>query len=79
MPEEDLRLRMEELFRTLFWAETLPPKRMSWVTCPTWDSLAQVEVILSLEEEFNITISDSDALTLDSFDAALAIVESKRT
>jgi hypothetical protein len=77
MPEDELRTRTEELFRTLFWAETLPPERMSWVTCPTWDSLAQVEVVLSLEEEFGITISDLDALTLESFDAALAIVRSK--
>jgi acyl carrier protein len=75
--DSDLRSRLQDLFRTLFWAETLPPERMSRVTCPTWDSLAQVEVILSLEEEFGITVSDADALNLDSFDAALALVSSK--
>lgn len=39
------------------------------------DSLDQVELVMALEEEFNLEISDTDAETLTTVKAALDYVE----
>ena len=39
------------------------------------DSLMALMLITSLETQFNITISDDDALKINSFDSAAAVVK----
>tara|TARA_A100001011_G_scaffold400322_1_gene514099 strand:+ start:2554 stop:2790 length:237 start_codon:yes stop_codon:yes gene_type:complete len=41
------------------------------------DSLDQVELIMQLEEEFNIEISDEDAESLNNLDKVLSFLEKK--
>lgn len=41
------------------------------------DSLDAVEIIMNIEKEFNISISDQEAETLDSIDAIVDYLESK--
>ena len=43
-----------------------------------WDSLAHVNLIVGLENEFNIKISASDAESINSYKSALLIVNEKR-
>ncbi|MAV63926.1 MAG: acyl carrier protein [Candidatus Marinimicrobia bacterium] len=42
------------------------------------DSLDQVELIMQLEEEFNIEISDEDAESLNNLDKVLSFLEKKQ-
>ena len=72
--ENELRVRMEQLFVKLFPAESVAAGEMNRVNCATWDSLAQANLVLAIEEEFGIVISDDEAMNLESFSAAWRLV-----
>ena len=40
-----------------------------------WDSMVQLRLIVSIEEEFNVTLSDEDAVDITSFKMALAVLK----
>jgi acyl carrier protein len=46
-------------------------------TIENWDSLKQMEIIVSIEEEFNIEFDDDEVLEIKDIDSILKIVERK--
>ena len=48
-------------------------------TISTWDSLAQMNIILAIEDKFNITFSDEQIIKMDSFEKIVEITSCKLT
>ena len=46
----------------------------SMATEPTWDSLQQINVVVTLEEEFGIRFSDDELPQLTSYEGILAVL-----
>ena len=42
---------------------------------PAWDSVFQITLALSLEEEFAVSFSDDQIVDLDSYQVAVGIIE----
>jgi len=57
--------------------EAVPVRQRSQLNCASWDSLLQLQLILAIEQEFHVTISDREASELNSFDAALQVLAEK--
>jgi acyl carrier protein len=49
--------------------------RTSTDTVPQWDSVRHMNLVIALEEEFDITIPDDEVVTLTSYDIIKATVE----
>ncbi len=66
--------KLEEIFSDLLPSVEIPAKDISKLNCAQWDSLFQLNLILTLEQEFEITISDEEATDLTSFNIAQELV-----
>ena len=53
-------------------------KNIRRISQKKWDSLAHVNIIIAIENEFNIKISASDAESINSFKGALLLINDKR-
>ncbi len=53
-------------------------KKIRRISEKKWDSLAHVNLIVGLENEFNIKISASDAENINSYKSAILIINEKR-
>lgn len=73
----DVTTKLERIFGDLLAQEAVPIRSMTRVSCPNWDSLLQLNLILAIEQEFAISLTDDEAIDLNSFDSALQIVEDK--
>lgn len=71
--------KLEQIFSELMVGETVPVCERTKVTCLTWDSLMQLNLISAIEQEFQITITDEEAIDLNSFSVALHLVREKLT
>ncbi len=73
----DTATNLEEIFLHFMADELVPVRQRTRVNCLGWDSLIQLSLISAVEEEFEVTITDDDAIDLNSFEATLQIVEEK--
>ena len=73
----DVNERLERIFSELMVGETVPVRTRTKIQCLTWDSLMQLNLISAIEQEFQITLSDEETIDLNSFPAALAMVQDK--
>jgi len=71
----DLVGQLEAIFLDLMQEDKVPVRSRSRVNCAGWDSLFQLHLILAIEQEFHITLSDEDMVDLNSFDCALKIIQ----
>lgn len=69
--------KLEAIFSDLIADDRVPIRRRTSLNCSGWDSLAQLNLILAIEQEFRISISDEETVDLNSFDAALHLIEEK--
>lgn len=69
--------KLELIFSDLIVDARVPVRKRTRLNCASWDSMAQLNLILALEQEFHITVSDEDAMDLNSYDAALQLIEEK--
>lgn len=69
--------KLETIFADLMTEETVPVRQRTKLNCAHWDSLMQLGLISAIEQEFGITVSDEDAVDLNSFDSAVLIVGEK--
>lgn len=73
-------LKIKKIMSTLFY---LPIESINFETKKShiaqWDSLHQMNLLLALEEEFNITLTDEDVVRMNSFVAIVEIVQKHRT
>ena len=60
MPTHD---KLETIFKDAFDVETLTDD-LSIDTVDGWDSMAHVALIMTLQKEFNVSISPADAIEL---------------
>jgi acyl carrier protein len=77
MPRPEPAQKLETIFSDLMPGEPLAPRQRTKTNCAAWDSLFQINLILSIEQEFGISITDEEAIDLNSFETALDIVQSK--
>lgn len=73
----DVADRLEAIFSDLIFDERVPVRCRTRLNCAKWDSLAQLNLILALEQEFQVTVSDDEVMDLNSFEVALQLVEDK--
>lgn len=74
MSLDDICDQLDRIFDTVLPNEEIPERQRTRANCPDWTSLANLNLILSIEEEFGVTVSDDEAADLDSYKAALQIV-----
>ncbi len=73
----ELAARLERIFLELMVGEAVPVRERTKLACLTWDSLMQLNLISAIEQEFHMTLSDEEAIDLNSFAAALATIREK--
>ena len=74
----DVASRVEEIISDLMSEDVLPVRKRTWINCSQWDSLFQLNLITSIEQEFHLHITDEEAADLTSFETAVGLVEEKR-
>lgn len=75
---QEISERTEKIFSLIF--HDVPPEKISRLTrlnALHWDSLAHLNLVISLEEEFKISISPEETSSMTSFESTLALVSEK--
>jgi acyl carrier protein len=68
--------RLEELFRIVVGLpDEMPVADLQRAREPRWDSLAQVNLLVAVEEELGVTLSLDERARIDSFAALVAAVD----
>jgi acyl carrier protein len=73
----DVADRLETIFGDLILDERVPVRQRTRLNCAKWDSLVQLNLILALEQEFHVVVSDDEIMELNSFEVALQLVQDK--
>ena len=74
----NLQSKLESLFRTLFPEEELDfSKNLDSATIQDWDSIKYVTIVLAVEEEFEIKLTQDEILEFSSFDKIFQILRSR--
>lgn len=73
----DLSSRLETMFTGLMSDQRVPARQLTRLNSAAWDSLFQLTLVLAIEQEFDITLTDVEAIDLNSFASALQILEEK--
>ena len=76
---QDIKSRLESLFGKVIQgvaAESI--SELERVDTEEWDSLAHLNLVISLEEEFGVSINPDQAAAITSFEEIYKFVESKR-
>ena len=58
--------------------ETEVDKTCSQQTCDAWDSMKQLDLVVELESEFDISLEPEEIGNMKSFDNIVKLVESKK-
>ena len=65
-----------EILKNLFELETVD-KTCSQITCEKWDSMGQLNLVVELESEFDVTLEPEEIGEMKSFDDIIRILKSK--
>ena len=65
-----------EILKKLFELETID-ETCSQTTCEKWDSMAQLNLVVELESEFDITLEPEEIGEMTSFDDIVRILNRK--
>jgi len=68
---------LEAIFVDLMPRESGPVARWTKLNCVNWDSLFHLNLIVAIEQEFQVRLTDDDIVDLTSFEAAAKIVEQR--
>ena len=71
-----IELRIEKIFVKVFAVET--PRTINKIDYQEWDSLKHIELILELEDEFDLEIGDNSSLKIIDFNSCLEIIRGSR-
>ena len=67
MTSDDIHSRVQAIFRDVFDDDTLVITRATHVgDIPDWDSLAQINLVVAMEKDFEIKVSLDDLETLSN-------------
>jgi acyl carrier protein len=68
--------KLKKVMATLLTVDlTAIDSEASMDTIPTWDSLRHMNLVLALEEEFNVSIPDEDAGNVTSYKLIKLVLE----
>lgn len=71
--------RLQDIFRAVLeLPDNADVARIDRETAGSWDSLAHVTLVAAIESEFGISLALSESLALDSFQAAVEVIEAKQ-
>ena len=73
----DIVSSLEEIVQDLMSVDVVPVRERTSENCSHWDSMFNLNLLLSIEEEFGLQISDKEALELTSFQTAVRMIEKK--
>ena len=68
---------LETLMAGLGAADKVPPRKRTRSNSASWDSLFHLTLVLAIEQEFSVTLTDAEVLELSSFDSAVHILAEK--
>ena len=72
----NLQSRLENLFQIIFPEKSLDfAKSIDSTTIQNWDSIKYVMIVLAVEEEFDIKLTNDEILVFSSFDKILQILK----
>lgn len=69
--------RLERIFHEIFWTDPGPVSGKTRENTASWDSLAHLNLVLSIEQEFGIALADDEVVAMTAFGAALEMVRTK--
>lgn len=69
--------KLETIVASLIANDRVPVRQLTRLNSASWDSLFQLTLVLAIEQEFGVTLTDTDVLDLNSFGSALHILEEK--
>jgi len=70
----DIELAIREIFKIVFQKDDKEINQLRYGVYP-WDSLAHMNIVTSLEEEFYVFLKEDDILELISFEMAIEIIK----
>jgi len=70
----DVELAIREIFKIVFQKDDKEINQLRYGVYP-WDSLAHMNIVTSLEEEFDVFLKEDDILELISFEMAVEIIK----
>lgn len=68
--------RVLEILKDLFELDTID-KSCSQSTCEKWDSMGQLNLVVELENEFNVSLEPEEIGEMKSFDDIIRILNYK--
>ena len=68
---------LETIVASLIANDRVPVRQLTRLNSASWDSMFQLTLVLAIEQEFGVTLTDTDVLDLNSFSSALHILEEK--
>ena len=71
-----IELRIEKIFVKVFGVDA--PRVINKINCQEWDSLKHIELVLELEDEFDLEISDDASLKITDYNSCLEIISGLR-
>lgn len=76
--DNHLKERLEKVFANIFHeAPQGSFDQMTRLNTERWDSLGHINLIVSLEEEFGVSISTEEAADITSFKSTAALLDEK--
>tara|TARA_B100000780_G_C21095661_1_gene441864 strand:+ start:288 stop:530 length:243 start_codon:yes stop_codon:yes gene_type:complete len=76
MNRQEITMKLQGVFREVFDDESIEiTESMSANDLEAWDSLNHVRLVVSAEEEFNITLSTTDVADLQNVGQLIDLIE----
>jgi acyl carrier protein len=73
---EDIHSRLQTIFRDVFDNDSLVIVRATHVgDIPDWDSLAQINLVVAIEKDFEIKLSLEDLVTLSNVGDMMDLIQ----
>jgi len=71
---DEISARLDRIFDDVLPCADIPVRARDRSNCAAWTSLASLSLLLSIEEEFDVTIPDEAVVELDSYGTALHVI-----
>ena len=66
-----------DILKNLFELDSVD-STISQATCEQWDSMGQLNLVVELESEFDVTLEPEEIAEMNSFDKIIEILNSKK-
>lgn len=66
-----------EILKDLFELDTVD-KTCSQTTCEKWDSMGQLNLVVELESEFDVTLEPEEIGEMKSYDDIIRVISNKK-